>query len=83
MIFTVYILYAAGIDKYYIGFTKGEIEERFRKHLSNHAGFTSKSKQWKIVYTELFYNKVYAMKREREIKNWKSRKRIEQLLRQK
>jgi len=44
MIFTVYILYAADIDKYYIGFTNGEKEERLRKHLSNHTGFTSKSK---------------------------------------
>jgi len=80
MTYTVYILYAPDIDNYYIGYTSDEMEERLRRHLSNHFSFTSRSKQWKIVYKGTFDNKTDAMKREREIKNWKSRKRIEQLL---
>ena len=80
MLFTVYILYASDIDKYYIGYTNDEIGKRLRQHLSNHFGFTARSKEWKVVYKEIFENKIDAMKREREIKNWKSKKRIELLL---
>ena len=78
MSFIVYILY--DIDRYYIGYTSDEIEERLRRHLSDHFGFTTRSKEWKVVYKENFNNKADAVKREKEIKNWKSKKRIELLL---
>ncbi|HOZ51408.1 MAG TPA: GIY-YIG nuclease family protein [Chitinophagaceae bacterium] len=35
-----YILYSASLNKYYIGFTADEINERLQKHNSNHKGFT-------------------------------------------
>ena len=79
MSFTVYILYAPDIDKYYIGYTNDEMGEHLRRHLSNHFGFTARSKEWKVVYKEIFEYKIDAMKREKEIKSWKSKKRIEQL----
>jgi hypothetical protein len=50
------------------------------KYLSNHKGFTGKVNDWVIVYQELFNTKAEANKREREIKNWKSRKIIEKLI---
>ncbi len=50
------------------------------EHLSNHKGFTSKAKDWKIVYSEAFSSKELAHLREREIKKWKSRKKIERLI---
>ena len=34
--FTVYILFSETADKFYIGFTSEPVEERLRKHLSNH-----------------------------------------------
>ena len=37
---------------------------------------------WVIVYAEDFYNKSDALKREREIKNSKSKKYIENLIEQ-
>ena len=77
--FTVYILYSALIDRYYIGFTGDALESRLKKHVANHNGFTGKQTDWKIVYTESYDNKQSAMKREREIKNWKSRIMIEKL----
>ncbi len=77
---TVYILYSGLLDRYYIGFTGDTIESRLKKHLAKHKGFTGKQSDWKVVYTEMLDNKPAAMKREKEIKNWKSRKMIEKLI---
>ncbi len=70
-----YILYSESIDKYYVGHTSN-LEERLRKHNTNHKGFTGKTSDWKIVYSEQFATKSEAFAREREVKAWKSRKRI-------
>ena len=80
MTYTVYILYSLSKDKYYIGFTGDDIYERVRKHNSNHQGFTGHTGDWKLVYSELFETKDAAMNREKQIKNWKSRKMIEKLI---
>jgi putative endonuclease len=58
--YTTYILYSSQKDKYYVGFTGDEINERLRKHNSNHKGFTGRSGDWKIVYTEIFLEKSEA-----------------------
>ncbi len=70
-----YILYSTSIDKYYVGHTS-DLPERLRKHNTNHKGFTGKTSDWKIVYSEQFATKSEAFAREREVKAWKSRKRI-------
>ena len=75
-----YILYSKIIDKFYIGHTSEELDERLRKHLSNHKGFTSKTKDWEIVYFEEFSNKSEAYRREIHIKAWKSKVRIRKLI---
>ena len=80
MSYFVYILYSAIKDKYYVGFTGDDLNERLRKHNSNHSGFTGHCGDWKLVYSEIFPSKQEAMKREKEIKSWKSRKRIEILV---
>ena len=74
-----YILYSAALDKYYVGHTCTNVEERLRKHLSDHKGFTAKAKDWVVKYCEAFDTKSAAAARERQVKNWKSRKRIEML----
>ena len=76
-----YILYSKQINKFYTGYTNN-LEERLRKHNSNHKGFTGKANDWIIVYFEEFDNKTDAYAREREIKKWKSRKRIEKLIKE-
>lgn len=78
--FTLYILYSSSLDKYYIGFTGDDLDERIRKHNSNHKGFTGKANDWVVKYTEIFTTKELAMRREKNIKNWKSRKMIELLI---
>ncbi|OPC53368.1 GIY-YIG nuclease family protein [Elizabethkingia bruuniana] len=75
-----YILRSSTLDQFYIGHCSEELIERLRKHLSNHKGFTSRAKDWIIVYSETFNDKSSAYKREREIKAWKSKKKIEQLI---
>jgi putative endonuclease len=75
-----YILYSLKLDGYYIGHTCGPMDERLRKHLSNHCGFTGRAKDWQIVYVEDFPNKSSAYGREIEMKRWKSRKKIENLI---
>jgi putative endonuclease len=80
MFWTTYILYSETIKCYYIGFTGDTIEDRLRKHNSNHKGFTGKANDWVLVYSEQFKDKKAAIKREEEIKNWKSRKLIQKLI---
>ncbi|MGE6397142.1 GIY-YIG nuclease family protein [Chryseobacterium scophthalmum] len=57
-----------------------DLQERLRKHLSNHKGYTSKIKDWIIVYFEEFPDKSTAYKRELQIKSWKSKIKIIELI---
>ena len=75
-----YILYSKALHQYYIGHTCESLEERLRKHLSNHSGFTGKTKDWNLVYFEEFETKSLAYKRELEVKKWKSRIRVDKLI---
>ena len=76
----LYILYSPNLDKYYIGSTSISIDERIQKHLSNHDGFTSKAKDWILVYQEVYPELSVARSRELQIKKWKSRKAITKLI---
>ena len=80
MAFHLYILYSATKEGYYIGHTGDNLNERLRKHNSHHKGFTGKFNDWKIAYNEVFETKEQAYAREREIKAWKSKKRITELI---
>jgi putative endonuclease len=80
MKFHLYILDSHLLNKYYVGHTGDDLDERLRRHNSNHKGFTGKADDWEIVYKEVFETKESAYQREREIKSWKSRKRIEKLI---
>ena len=75
-----YILYSFQLDKFYVGHTCDNMDERLRTHLSNHSGYTSKAKDWDVVHTESYSDKASAYRREREIKGWKSRRLIIELI---
>jgi putative endonuclease len=77
--FSVYIIYSQRIDKYYIGFSSN-ISDRLCKHNRNSKGFSSTGKPWIIVYTEAFQNKKDAMAREKQLKKWKNRTLLEELI---
>ena len=79
MQYFVYILYSVAQDLFYIGSCSNP-EERLRKHLANHKGFTSRTKDWEICYLECFSEKTAAVKREKQLKSWKSKKKIQILV---
>ncbi len=74
-----YIIYSISRDKYYIGSCE-DVNERLIKHNTNHSGFTGKTGDWTIKWTEQHPTKTDALKREKQIKAWKSRKLIEKLI---
>jgi putative endonuclease len=77
MTFQVYILFSAAKNKYYVGHTGDDLDERIRKHNSNHTGFTGGTGDWELKYSKKYKTKSEALRREKEIKKWKSRKLIE------
>jgi len=77
--YTVYIIYSEKINKYYIGFSS-DVQGRLRKHNNTSKGFTNAGRPWIIVYTEIFENKADAAARERQLKKWKNRARLEALI---
>ena len=78
--YLVYILYSETLNRYYVGMTGDSIEERIRRHNSNHKGFTSKANDWQLKYSESYNSKTSALDREKEIKSMKSRIYIEKLI---
>jgi putative endonuclease len=80
VMWTFYILFSPSANKYYIGFTGDSMEERLRKHNTNHKRFTGGIGDWQIANTESFATKDEAMQRESTVKKWKSRKMIEALI---
>jgi putative endonuclease len=61
MSFTVYVLYSASIDKYYIGHTEN-LNQRLFKHNNSGSSYTKRTNDWKVVYTEIFNSRAEAMK---------------------
>ena len=80
MKFFVYILFSVSKNSHYVGYTGDDLQERLCKHNTNHKGFTGHTGDWKLMYHETFETKEDAMKREKQIKKWKSRKLIEKLI---
>jgi len=78
MYFT-YILYSKSRNRYYVGSCE-DVDKRLVKHNTNHAGFTGKTGDWEIKWFEEHLDKSDALKREKRIKNWKSRGMIEKLI---
>ena len=75
-----YILYSHRINKYYIGST-ADLNERLQRHNCSHKGFTSTGKPWEIKYYEVFESKGRAIRREMELKSYKDRNKLEELIR--
>ena len=74
-----YILFSEKLNTYYIG-TCVNLERRLYEHNIGHSKFTSIGMPWKVVYTEEYPTLAEAKKREKQIKNMKSRKYIDDLI---
>ena len=78
MKFYVYILYSASLNIYYKGFST-DVEKRLEYHLNSKNKFTSKAKDWVIVYVQEFSEKTDALLEEKRLKKL-NRKSIEKLV---
>ena len=79
MIFFVYIIYSASLNRYYVGST-GQLEDRLYRHRNSGSKSTKKAKDWTLKYTESFDTYALAVAREMQIKKMKSRSYIEFLI---
>ncbi len=73
-----YILKSLKNNKYYIGYSS-DVNRRLAEHNKGKSKYSSRYKPWAIYYFERFKREEDAMKREKQIKSWKSRKMIENL----
>ena len=71
----LYILYSPTVRKFYIGITS-DIEQRIRYHNSGRSPYTRSKGPWHLVYAEAHETRNRALQREREVKDWKSSRRI-------
>ena len=76
--FYVYILISQPTDSYYIGYTT-DIAARLLEHNNGKVSATKAKRPWKVFYIEEFTAEKYAVRRERQLKSWKSRAAIERL----
>ncbi|MEE9438688.1 MAG: GIY-YIG nuclease family protein [Saprospiraceae bacterium] len=65
--YITYILYSESINKYYTGSTSKKVEERLKRHNSNHKGYTGKAKDWEVLYVKMFGTISESRKLEKEI----------------
>ncbi len=75
----IYIIYSEKINRYYVGIIEN-LDWRLERHNKGWGKYTKRGIPWKIVYSENYETKSEALKREKEIKNKKSRKYIEYLI---
>jgi putative endonuclease len=75
----IYILQSESTGRFYIGSTN-DLERRLSEHTRAHSLATRGRGPWKLVHQESLATLLLARQREREIKNWKSAKKIVDLL---
>lgn len=78
--FFTYILRSLKDNSFYIGSTK-DLDKRLVKHNKGFVRSTKSHLPFEIIYYEKFNALSEARKRELQIKNWKKRKAIENLIR--
>ena len=77
--FFVYILQSMKDFSFYIG-QCDDLDKRMSKHFDGMSKYTSSKRPWRLVYFEMFDSRSDAIKREKQIKNMKSKKFIQNLL---
>ena len=79
MPYTVYILNSPTKDKYYVGYS-ANLKDRIIRHNQKSKGFTGSTNDWILVYQENFDSQSEATQREKQIKSWKSKSKIQALI---
>ena len=76
----VYLLTTSDNSVFYTGVTN-DLARRVVEHkVHRNKGFTSKYNVSKLVYYELFFNIEDAIKREKQLKNWKRQWKIDLII---
>ncbi|RKX31501.1 MAG: GIY-YIG nuclease family protein [Candidatus Zixiibacteriota bacterium] len=79
MAYFVYVLQSVVTGTYYIGSTEN-LKGRLDRHNRGRSKYTKSGKPWNLVYSEEYESRSDAVRRENELKSWKSRKRLEKLM---
>ena len=78
-LYKVYIIKSIVKERYYIGQTN-DLEKRLKEHNSGKTRSTKAYSPWEIVYCEEYESRSEAVKRELEIKSYKSGIKFKELL---
>ncbi len=81
MNYIVYILQSEVDNSFYIGYTSN-VEKRLEEHNNGKSYYTKRKIPWKTVYREIFKTKRDAIIREKQLKNKKSHRFIESLIKE-
>ena len=77
--FYTYIIQSERTSRYYIGYTK-DITIRLERHHSGWSKSTKMGIPWHLCYSKKFNSKSEAIKFERKLKSYKSRKYLEKII---
>jgi putative endonuclease len=75
----VYILQSESSNRFYIGST-ANVEVRLGQHQRGESLATRGRGPWKLVYQEEFATAAEAVRRERQLKSWKSHRSVQELI---
>jgi len=75
LMWCVYIL-LCDEKKFYVGITN-DLKNRLRQHRNGQSTYTKQFSEIKLVYKEEFEDRDGAVKREKEIKGWSKKKKVE------
>ena len=79
MPFFTYILESERDGRYYIGYTS-DLDQRLHRHNAGYEKATKYLRPWTLVYCEEYTTKQEALAREKQLKRWKKRSRLERLI---
>jgi putative endonuclease len=77
--FFVYVLQSLKDLSFYVG-QCDDLDKRMSKHFDGFSKYTSTKRPLRLKYFEVYERRTEALIRERQIKNMKSRKYIQQLI---
>ena len=76
---SLYILQSATNGKFYVG-SALNLPERLAEHQRGRSPYTRHGGPWNLVFQEEYATLVEARRRERQVKSWKSRRLIQELI---
>ena len=71
--FSVYCIYSASLDRIYIGQTSN-LQKRIKEHQRGYSKYTSRAKDWELIYSEQVDSRSAAFKLEKQLKSAAGRK---------